>query len=152
MADFLSSLLSDPAALQSALQMASTVLGSAPAVEDTLSNATAQGAAVQDRPTAPERPTIADSPPMPSASLPLLGTLPSTARTQDYDPTADMMARVMPTVQRVMASGQGAIDPQKRQLLGAIKPFLGETAALQIDHGMRLVALARMARAAIQVE
>ncbi len=135
--DMLGALLSDPAALQNALSMVSGVLGGAP----TAPVRTPDSLATTDVP-------IADSPlqegaPTAPPRLPL---------TTNYDPTTDMMNRAMPMVQRIMASGQDAIDPQKKELLGAIKPFLGEAAALQIDHGMRLVVLARMAYAVMRPE
>ncbi|MBS5145481.1 MAG: hypothetical protein KHY89_08270 [Butyricicoccus pullicaecorum] len=68
-------------------------------------------------------------------------------QTTDYDPSADLMQRAMPVLSRIAQGGQNAVDPQKRALLNAIKPFVGETVAQQIDHGMRLVSLARMATA-----
>lgn len=71
----------------------------------------------------------------------------STAQNTDYDPSADLMQRAMPLLSRMAQGGQNAVDPQKRALLNAIKPFISETAAQQIDHGMRLVSLARMATA-----
>lgn len=71
----------------------------------------------------------------------------STAQNTDYDPSADLMQRAMPLLSRIAQGGQNAVDPQKRVLLNAIKPFISETAAQQIDHGMRLVSLARMATA-----
>lgn len=70
-----------------------------------------------------------------------------TAQNTDYDPSADLMQRAMPLLSRIAQGGQNAVDPQKRALLNAIKPFISETAAQQIDHGMRLVSLARMATA-----
>lgn len=65
----------------------------------------------------------------------------------DYDPSADLMQRAMPLLGRIAQQGQNAVDPQKRALLNAIKPFVGANIAQQIDHGMRLVSLARMATA-----
>ena len=65
----------------------------------------------------------------------------------DYDPSADLMQRAMPFLNRIAQGGQNAVDPQKRALLNALKPFVGATIAQQIDHGMRLVSLARIATA-----
>lgn len=65
----------------------------------------------------------------------------------DYDPSADLMQRAMPFLSRIAQGGQNAVDPQKRALLNAIKPFVDANIAQQIDHGMRLVSLARMATA-----
>lgn len=66
-----------------------------------------------------------------------------------YDPTADVMARFMPVLGRITQSGQQSINREKRALLNAVKPFVSPTLSAQIDHGMRLVMLAQMARAAI---
>lgn len=75
------------------------------------------------------------------------GTPPQPMQNTDYDPSADLIQHAMPFLNRIAQGGQNAVDPQKRALLNAIKPFVGETAAQQIDHGMRLVSLARMATA-----
>ena len=121
--DMLSSLLRDPAALQSAVQAVSGLLGGAPADGD-------------DRPAqsglpggAPERAqgTAADS----------------------YDPAAEMMQRALPVLGAIMQSGQGAVRQEKRALLGALKPFVTPEVAGQFDHALRLVSMARMARAAM---
>lgn len=69
------------------------------------------------------------------------------ATNTNYDPSADLMQRAMPLFNRIAQGGQNAVDPQKRALLNALKPFVGEAVAQQIDHGMRLVSLARMATA-----
>ena len=121
--DMLSSLLRDPAALQSAVQAVSGLLGGAPADGD-------------DRPAqsglpggAPERAqgTAADS----------------------YDPAAEMMQRALPVLGAIVQSGQGAVRQEKRALLGALKPFVTPEVAGQFDHALRLVSMARMARAAM---
>ena len=67
----------------------------------------------------------------------------------DYDPTADMMQRALPVIGAIVQSGQGAVRQEKRALLGALKPFVTEEVAGQFDHAMRLVSMARMARAAM---
>lgn len=72
---------------------------------------------------------------------------PPPSQNTDYDPSADLMQRAMPLLSRIAQGGQNAVDPQKRALLNALKPFVGSTIAQQIDHGMRLVSLARMATA-----
>lgn len=64
-----------------------------------------------------------------------------------YDPSADLMRRAMPVLSRIAQNGQTAVDPQKRALLNAVKPFVHANIGAQIDHGMRLVSLARMATA-----
>ncbi len=78
---------------------------------------------------------------------PLPPAPPMQQQTTDYDPSADLMQRAMPLLGRIAQQGQNAVDPQKRALLNAMKPFVGANIAQQIDHGMRLVSLARMATA-----
>ena len=73
--------------------------------------------------------------------------VPPPSQNTDYDPSADLMQRAMPLLSRIAQGGQNAVDPQKRALLIALKPFVGSTIAQLIDHGMRLVSLARMATA-----
>ena len=128
--DMLSSLLRDPAALQSAVQAVSGLLGGAPADGDD------PAAAQSSRHTA--------------SGLP--GGAPE--RAQDtaagsYDPAAEMMQRALPVLGAIMQSGQGAVRQEKRALLGALKPFVTPEVAGQFDHALRLVSMARMARAAM---
>lgn len=103
--DMLSSLLSDPEALQNAMKTVSGMLGGAEQ----------------------------------SALSP----------TNDYDPTAEWMERALPVFGAIVQSGQGAVKQEKRALLGALKPFVTDEVAGQFDHAMRLVSMARMARAAL---
>ena len=105
--DMLSSLLSDPEALQNAVKAVSGMLG---------------GGA-------------------PPAASP---------QQQDYDPSSELMERALPVIGAVVQSGQSAVGPEKRALLGALKPFVTSEVAGQFDHAMRLVSMARMARAALE--
>ena len=59
------------------------------------------------------------------------------------------MRAAMPVLGRIARSAQSAVTPEKRNLLNAVKPFVGTHTAQQIDHGMKLVSLARMASAAM---
>ena len=103
--DMLSSLLSDPEALQNAMKTVSGMLGGA---EQSASSAA-----------------------------------------NDYDPTAEWMERALPVFGAIVQSGQGAVKQEKRARLGALKPFVTDEVAGQFDHAMRLVSMARMARAAL---
>ena len=116
--EMLEAVLSDPAKLQSAIAMASSLLGGAPP----------QGG--QDAP-----------PPQPKAAPGADG--------RGYDPTADLMGKVLPVMQQIAMSGQNAVSPEKRNLLNAVKPFVSPAVGQQIDHGMRLVLLARVASAVL---
>ena len=145
--DMLSSLLRDPAALQSAVQAVSGLLGGAAADGD------APAAAQSSRYTASGLPGGLSGG---GDDRPAQSGLPgSTAeRAQDtaagsYDPAAEMMQRALPVLGAIMQSGQGAVRQEKRALLGALKPFVTPEVAGQFDHALRLVSMARMARAAM---
>lgn len=114
----LSALMDDPKALEQALSAASALLGG------DMSNA-------------------APAPP-PSAAQSAFSPPPSDTQ---YDPSADLMRRAMPVLGRIAQRGQIAVDPQKRALLNAVKPFVSVSIGTQIDRGMRLVSLAYMATA-----
>lgn len=78
------------------------------------------------------------------------GAEPSTSSAaSDYDPTAEWMERALPVFGAIVQSGQSAVKQEKRALLGALKPFVTDEVAGQFDHAMRLVSMARMARAAL---
>lgn len=115
--DMLSALLNDPEKLQSALSMASSLLGGSGEGEE----------------AAPPR---APAAPSPAAA--------------GFDPSAELMQKAMPVLAAIAQSGQQAVSPEKRNLLNAVKPFVTENIGAQIDHGLRLASMARMARAAMQ--
>ena len=62
------------------------------------------------------------------------------------DPTGDMMARALPVISSVLQSGQAAVNPEKRALLRALRPFVTDEVAGQFDRAIRLVSMAGMAR------
>lgn len=66
------------------------------------------------------------------------------------DPSAELMQKAMPVIAAIARSGQQAVSPEKRELLGAVKPFVTDAIGAQIDHGLRLVSMARMARSAMR--
>ena len=41
---------------------------------------------------------------------------------KDYDPSAELMERALPVISTILQSGQGAVKPEKRVLLNAVKP------------------------------
>ena len=128
--DMLSSLLRDPAALQSAVQAVSGLLGG------TAADGGDPAAAQSSRYTASGLPG--------GVSERAQG-----AAAGSYDPAAEMMQRALPVLGAIMQSGQGAVRQEKRALLGALKPFVTPEVAGQFDHALRLVSMARMARAAM---
>ena len=77
----------------------------------------------------------------------LLGGQPSTQTA--YDPASEMMQKALPVIGAIAQSGQNAVKPEKRALLGALKPFVAEEVSGQFDRALRLVSMARMARAAL---
>ena len=117
----LSSILNDPEKLQSAISMASSLLGGA-------------GEAPED--AAPQKAVSPSPPPVRRASA--------------FDPSADLMQKAMPVLAEIAKSGQNAVSREKLNLLNAVKPFVAETVGTQIDHGLRLVSIARMARSAMK--
>lgn len=141
--DLFSSLLNDPAALQSAISMASSLLSGAAAGGNAPSAAPSGGAVSPAAPTGASAFVPPGAPDAPGGS----GTSGASAPT--YDPSADLMRAAMPVLGRIARSAQSAVTPEKRNLLNAVKPFVGTHTAQQIDHGMKLVSLARMASAAM---
>lgn len=103
--DMLSSLLSDPEALQNAMKTVSDLLGGQTSAQ-----------------TEPQN---------------------------TYDPASEMMQKALPVIGAIAQSGQNAVKPEKRALLGALKPFVAEEVSGQFDRALRLVSMARMARAAL---
>lgn len=81
----------------------------------------------------------------------LLGGQPSTQTEPQnaYDPASEMMQKALPVIGAIAQSGQNAVKPEKRALLGALKPFVAEEVSGQFDRALRLVSMARMARAAL---
>lgn len=67
----------------------------------------------------------------------------------EYDPSAELMERALPVIGTIVQSGQTAVGPEKRALLNAVKPFVTDEVSTHFDHAMRLVSMARMARAAL---
>lgn len=122
----LSALFSDPEKLQSAISMASSLLGGG--MEDGASNSGSD------------------------TSIPAMGggTPPgggfSSVSSSDYDPSSELMSRAMPVINAIMSGGQHAANREKIHLLNAIKPFVADDVGKQLDHAMRLVSMARMAR------
>lgn len=140
--DLFSSLLNDPAALQSAISMASSLLSGA-------AGGNAPSAAPSGGAVSPAAPTGASAFVPPSAPGTPGGSGTAGASAPTYDPSADLMRAAMPVLGRIAKSAQSAVTPEKRNLLNAVKPFVGTHTAQQIDHGMKLVSLARMASAAM---
>lgn len=134
--DLLSSLLNDPEKLKGALSMASSLLGG-----------DGGGLAPEAAPA-----SAADAPP-PSAHAsapPTSGFAAHSQNASGFDPSAELMQRAMPVIAEIARSGQNAVSREKLNLLNAMKPFVAENVGVQIDHGLRLVSLARMARSAIK--
>lgn len=131
MDDMLSSILNDPEKLQNAISMASSMLGGG-------------GDAVPSPP-----PAMDDAAPVHAA--PAAG-LPQAPRPggKSFDPSAELMQKAMPVLAEIAKSGQNAVSREKLNLLNAVKPFVADNVGTQIDHGLRLVSIARMAHAAMK--
>jgi len=131
--NMLSELLNDPAKLQSALSAASGLLGGSQSPAPPQRPATPQGAAPAAAPVPP---------PMMSGGA---GSRPAAA----YDPSAELMRKVMPVINTIARSGQQAINRDRANLLQSFKPFVTEGVGNQFDHAIRLVSMARMAKNAM---
>ena len=75
----------------------------------------------------------------------LLGT-PSDAPSPPPD---DVETRLLPVLSGIMQGGRAAVNPDKRALMTALRPFIAQDVALQFDRALRLVGMAGMARAAL---
>lgn len=75
---------------------------------------------------------------------------PASSPSRDYDPSAELMEKALPVLGNIVQSGQSAVKQEKRALLNAVKPFVTDQVSTQFDHAMRLVSMARMARAALE--
>lgn len=65
-------------------------------------------------------------------------------------PSDDMETQLLPVLSGIMQGGRAAVDPDKRALLTALRPFIAQDVALQFDRALRLVGMAGMARAALR--
>lgn len=138
--DMLSSLLSDPAKLQSAISMASSLLGGQGGT----------GSSPEPAPPAPSyQPASAHEPPAAPSFGPSFGAAAPGGGMGGYDPSAELMSKAMPVISAIARSGQTAISREKANLLNSLKPFVAENVGGQLDHAMRLVSIARMARSAM---
>ena len=129
--NMLSDLLSDPAKLQSALSAASGLLGAS------------QSPAPPPRPM-PQGAAPAFSAPQ-ATQPPMMSGAPGRTGAS-YDPSAELMRKVMPVINTIAKSGQSAVNRDRANLLQSFKPFVTENVGSQFDHAIRLVSIARMAK------
>lgn len=145
--DMLSSLLSDPEKLQSAINMASSILNG----NGTGNNTSPPQSPPPDGFAPPSGPAASSGPTFSRDSAPksgLGGTAsphPSGSNTS-YDPSAELMSKAMPVLNAIARSGANSINREKVNLLNSLKPFVAGGIGGQLDHAMRLVSMARMAR------
>lgn len=134
----LNDLLSDPAKLQSALSAASSLFGGS------------NGAASPAPPARPAPqagvPAAAPAPMMPPPMPPGMSGARSAGA---YDPSAELMRKVMPVINTIARSGKHAVNQDRANLLQSFKPFVTNNVGSQFDHAIRLVSIARMAKDAM---
>lgn len=134
----LNDLLSDPAKLQSALSAASSLFGGS------------SGAASPAPPARPAPqagvPAAAPAPMMPPPMPPGMSGARSAGA---YDPSAELMRKVMPVINTIARSGKHAVNQDRANLLQSFKPFVTNNVGSQFDHAIRLVSIARMAKDAM---
>lgn len=134
----LNDLLSDPVKLQSALSAASSLFGGS------------SGAASPAPPARPAPqagvPAAAPAPMMPPPMPPGMSGARSAGA---YDPSAELMRKVMPVINTIARSGRHAVNQDRANLLQSFKPFVTNNVGSQFDHAIRLVSIARMAKDAM---
>ena len=64
------------------------------------------------------------------------------------DPASELLQKAVPLLSSIARSGQNAVDPNRLRLLTALKPFVSDTTAAQLDHAARLLSVAHMTRTA----
>lgn len=131
----LSGIMNDPEKLNSILSMASSFLGqgAGPGTEDA-----APGIEAQEPWQGPGMPDK-------HAGGPTPGQIPA----MDFDPTAELMSKAMPVIAAIAQSGKNAVDRDRMNLLISLKPFVAHDVGAQMDHAVRLLSIARMAKAAM---
>lgn len=66
------------------------------------------------------------------------------------DANADFMRQLTPALSVIAQSSRNTGNPERVQLLAALKPFLSPHTRKQIDHAEHLLRMARMAQAATE--
>ncbi|MGN1031252.1 MAG: hypothetical protein ACI4PQ_06575 [Butyricicoccaceae bacterium] len=126
--DALSSLLSNPDALANLVQTASSLFGQP-------QPGAAGGQDVPDPPACPEPPERPERPERPRPSTP--------------DPAAELTGKLLPMLTAIAQSSHCDSDSDRLRMLTALKPFISQKSCDEIDHAVRLLGMARMARAAM---
>lgn len=126
----LSDLLNDPAKLQSALNAATSLLGGS------------QSPAPPQRPMQPQGAQAAGG----SIQPPMMMSGAGGRSPAAYDPSAELIQKVMPVINTIARSGQHAVNRDRANLLQSFKPFVTDGVGNQFDHAIRLVSIARMAK------
>lgn len=133
----LSNILNDPEKMKSIMSIASSFLGQ---------NA-GGGAAPFTPPQEPVQPVSEPIPPIqndvrPTSAFPGAGSA-------AYDPSVELMSKAIPLISAIAKSGKNAIDQNKMNLLLSLKPFVTNDVSSQMDHAIRVLSMARMAKAAM---
>lgn len=64
----------------------------------------------------------------------------------NYDPSAELLSKAIPIIQAIARSSAKSVNHDKVNLLNSLKPFTTTNITGQLDHAIRLVSMARMAR------
>lgn len=139
----LSSILNDPEKMKSIMSIASSVLGQNPG---TGGMPFSPPSSAPDTPFPPpsSAPDAPFSPPPPPETP--AGAFQGTPA---YDPSAELMAKMIPVISAIAKSGKNAVNRDKMNLLLSLKPFVTSDIGNQMDHAIRLLSTARMAKAAM---
>lgn len=65
------------------------------------------------------------------------------------DPAAELTGKLLPLLTSIAQSSHCDSDSDRIRLLNALKPFISQKSCSEIDHAVRLLGMARMARAAM---
>ncbi|MGM9649438.1 MAG: hypothetical protein ACI3XY_05660 [Butyricicoccaceae bacterium] len=71
------------------------------------------------------------------------------AKPSTPDPAAELTGKLLPMLTTIAQSSHCDSDSDRIRLLTAIKPFISQKSCGEIDHAVRLLGMARMARAAM---
>ncbi len=165
--DFLSDILSDPEKLNKILSAATSLLGGSGAAQPESPAASVPPTQAMPDASPPSDPLVSPPAVEPSFSRPVFSERPETPSAQknrgspavgenpfagaelpDYG--AGLFKNALPVISAINASGKNAVSREKMNLLSSIKPFVGPQISSEIDHAVRLVSIAKMAKAALK--
>ncbi len=133
--NLLSELLSDPKKVNQLLETASSLLKD---------SSPGEGKPESSSPSPPPQTESKPQPPKEASTLPV----------QSHDnltySAGNLIQKLMPVLTAMNQSGQKAVNPDKWNLLHALKPFVASDVSQQMERAIRLISIARMTKTAMQ--